>query len=120
MKALVASLAIAVLLCIVALIRRAFAQATSQCGGPYDGFSFEICINAPGICPPQIGGGTPAYWYIDNSPVMIFSCVPMGNGCGDTQNTTYCSVICWAEKNMYNDCVNNVCGFSQTTNTCPH
>jgi len=120
MKALVASLATAVLLCIVVLIRSGFAQPTFNCGGPYDGCSLEICINDPGTCPPQIGGGTPPYSYLDTTPVMVYSCVPFGNGCGDTLNTTYCSVICYTGKNLFGDCVNDICGFSEMTNTCPH
>ena len=83
MKALVTSLAVAILLCVSILISSALANpATLCCGGPYDGcpYSGPTCYASGGTCPDT----GQAYGAVIDYTLSVWSCVSLKQlGCND-------------------------------------
>ncbi len=119
MKALIASLVTAVLLCVVVLVRSGFAQANFTCAGPYPGCTFQQCTLTDGVCPP--GGDNPGvpFMHATYTPVSVFSCVPVGINCPpETVVRTYCSVTAYAALDVHGDCSDATCFFDETVKQC--
>jgi hypothetical protein len=119
MKTLFASLATALLLCTVILVRNGFAQSNYVCSGPFTGCSLETCIMSAGNCPAGGMNAGAQYSYCDFTPVSVHTCVPPGNGCNQhAVNKAYCSVICWQSRSMDLTCMDSLCDFSETVDQC--
>jgi len=120
MKALIASLAAVVLLCLLVLIGKGLANnQTWYCDGPYVLCTASSCISQGGTCPQGgMNAGMP-YSFVVTVPEDVWYCVPVGPGCNDSKNLPWCSYLCYQTRGMTGTCLNNLCADSSTMPQCP-
>lgn len=110
MKAIVASLAAAAILCIVILAQNALAQADWGCYGPqWFCNDNSNCTAQSGTCPAGGKNAGTAYSYVTTFSSDVWVCEPGDPGCNDTVLLPYCNFSCYQSRGMSGVCINMLC-----------
>jgi hypothetical protein len=118
MKALVASLAAAVLLCLVASIGSALAQATWICAGPFPGCPDVKCVAGSGTCPAGGNEGM-TYHAVSQQEVDVTNCAPTpSTGCENDTFQPYCIAFGYVSMGESGTCVDFLCTLNSDVLQC--